>query len=176
MFPRGKRVGSSLTAPFNAVACSSATPSSRRHYHASTPAAANKDLYATLGLKRGASKDEIKAKYRELAKKYHPDLNKNDKGAAEKFKEVSAAYEVLEDDDKRARYDAYGVTDDQQMPGGGGNPFQGGNPFGGGGGGGDPFGGFGPFGFGGGGGFRYTTADARDSQDIFDMFTQAMRR
>lgn len=68
-----------------------------------------KDYYGILGLNRNATKEEIKAAYRNLAKKFHPDLNKeNPKLAEEKFKEVSEAYEVLVDDDKRARYDQYG--------------------------------------------------------------------
>lgn len=68
-----------------------------------------KDYYGLLGVGRTASKEEIKAAYRALAKKFHPDLNKdNPKLAEEKFKEISEAYEVLIDDDKRARYDQYG--------------------------------------------------------------------
>ena len=54
-----------------------------------------------LGVSRNASKDEIKKKFRELAKKYHPDLNKDNKAAERKFQEVSEAYEILEDDKKR---------------------------------------------------------------------------
>ena len=68
-----------------------------------------KDYYAVLGVDRKASKDDIKKAYRELAKKYHPDLNpQNKKEAEEKFKEISEAYEVLMDDQKRARFDQYG--------------------------------------------------------------------
>lgn len=68
-----------------------------------------RDYYELLGVNRTASKEEIKNAYRTLAKKYHPDLNKdNPKLAEEKFKEISEAYEVLVDDDKRARYDQYG--------------------------------------------------------------------
>ena len=68
-----------------------------------------RDYYEILGVSRTASKEEIKDAYRALAKKFHPDLNKdNPKLAEEKFKELSEAYEVLIDDDKRARYDQHG--------------------------------------------------------------------
>ncbi len=68
-----------------------------------------KDYYKILGVSRDATKDEIKRAYRRLAKKYHPDLNpENRKEAEEKFKEISEAYEVLMDDRKRAIYDKYG--------------------------------------------------------------------
>jgi molecular chaperone DnaJ len=71
--------------------------------------AAKRDYYDVLGVSKGASKDEIKAAYRKLAMKHHPDMNKdNPKTAEEKFKELSEAYEVLADDEKRARYDQYG--------------------------------------------------------------------
>ena len=67
-----------------------------------------RDLYEVLGLQRGASEDEIKKAYRKLAKKYHPDLNPGDKTAEEKMKEVNAAYEILSDPEKKARYDQFG--------------------------------------------------------------------
>jgi len=62
------------------------------------------DLYATLGVGRDASQDEIKQRYRKLAKELHPDLNP-DKDVAERFKQITAAYDLLSDPDKRARYD-----------------------------------------------------------------------
>ena len=68
---------------------------------------AQKDFYETLGVPRAASNDEIKAAYRKLALKYHPDRNPNNKEAEEKFKEVSAAYEVLSDTAKRKQYDQF---------------------------------------------------------------------
>src|SRR5579864_2317306 len=66
-----------------------------------------KDYYSILGLKRGASEDEIKKAYRRLARKYHPDVSK-EAGAEEKFKEVAEAYQTLKDADKRAAYDQLG--------------------------------------------------------------------
>lgn len=67
-----------------------------------------RDYYDVLGVDKDASESEIKLKYRRLAKKYHPDLNKDDKEAEIKFKELQEAYEVLSDADKRRRYDQYG--------------------------------------------------------------------
>ncbi|MCB4747003.1 MAG: DnaJ domain-containing protein [Sulfurovum sp.] len=67
----------------------------------------SKSLYETLGVSENASADEIKKSYRKLARKYHPDINK-DPEAQEKFKEINAAYEVLSDSEKKAQYDQFG--------------------------------------------------------------------
>ena len=67
-----------------------------------------RDFYEVLGVEKGASAEDIKKAYRKLAGKYHPDRNPGDKTAEEKFKEIGEAYEVLSDDDKRARYDQFG--------------------------------------------------------------------
>lgn len=64
-------------------------------------------LYETLGVSKNASSDEIKKAYRRLARKYHPDINK-EAGAEDKFKEINAAYEILSDEKKRSQYDQYG--------------------------------------------------------------------
>lgn len=67
----------------------------------------SKSLYDTLEISENASQEEIKKAYRKLARKYHPDINK-DSGAEEKFKEINAAYEVLSDENKKAQYDRFG--------------------------------------------------------------------
>ena len=67
------------------------------------------DYYATLGVSKSASRKKIDKAYRKLARQYHPDRNK-DAGAEDKFKQVNEAYEVLKDDDKRAKYDQYGTA------------------------------------------------------------------
>src|SRR4051794_19635449 len=67
--------------------------------------AQTKDYYAVLGVSPTAAQDEIKKQYRRLAKKYHPDANKNDPKAADRFKEISEAYSVVGDEAKRKQYD-----------------------------------------------------------------------
>lgn len=69
---------------------------------------AKRDYYEVLGISKSASADEIKKAYRKMAIKFHPDKNPGDKEAEENFKEAAEAYEVLSDDNKRARYDQYG--------------------------------------------------------------------
>ena len=113
-----------------------------------------RDYYEVLGLQKGASAEDIKKAYRKAAMKYHPDRNPGDKEAEEKFKEVGQAYEVLSDDEKRARYDQYGFAGvDPNYAAGGAGGYGGFDGFGG-------FGGFGDLGdifgdlFGGGSGRR----------------------
>jgi len=100
------------------------------------------DLYAILEVSKGASDADIKKAYKKLARKYHPDVNK-DAGAEDKFKEIQKAYSILSDPQKKAQYDQFGVADD--TPGGQG--------------------GFGGFGGGFGGGF-----EGGGFEDIFDAF------
>ena len=102
-----------------------------------------RDYYEVLGVRKGASGEEIKKAFRKMSQQYHPDLHPGDKEAEEKFKEVNEAYQVLSDDEKRRRYDQFGHA------GVDGNA-----------------GGFGGGGFGGAGGF-----DFGDIGDIFgDLF------
>ncbi|RYD74605.1 MAG: J domain-containing protein, partial [Sphingobacteriales bacterium] len=68
-----------------------------------------KDYYKSLGVDKNATTDAIKKEYRKLARKYHPDVNPNNKEAEEKFKEISEAYEVLSDPEKRKKYDQLGA-------------------------------------------------------------------
>lgn len=77
-----------------------------------------RDYYEVLGVSKGASKDELKKAYRKLSKQYHPDINK-ESDAADKFKEIAEAYDVLSDDQKRAQYDQFGHTGPNQGFGGG---------------------------------------------------------
>src|ERR1700757_3602953 len=86
---------------------------------------AKQDYYETLGVARGASADELKRAYRDLAKKFHPDRNAGDKAAESKFKDVSEAYDILKDDQKRAAYDRFGhaAFENGGRPGGGAGDF-----------------------------------------------------
>jgi curved DNA-binding protein len=108
---------------------------------------AAKDPYSVLGVAKTASADEIKKAYRKLAKKYHPDVNPNDKAAEEKFKEISAAFEIVGDEKRRKAFDEFGpdalrtgfdperARQQQRWSTGQGFNAQGGNPF-------EQFGGF----------------------------------
>src|SRR5216683_1006440 len=107
---------------------------------------AKQDFYELLGVQRAASAEDIKKAYRKLAMVHHPDRNPGDKAAEHKFKELSEAYEILKDDQKRAAYDRFGHAAFENGSGGAGA-------------------GAGGFGFGGAGGFA----------DIFDeMFGEFM--
>ena len=88
--------------------------------------------YTLLGVSKTASQDEIKQAYRKLARKMHPDLNPNDPKAEDRFKEISGAYDILSDPEKRKRFDA-GELDEhgKERPGYGYGAYGGGNPFGG---------------------------------------------
>lgn len=83
-----------------------------------------RDPYEVLGLERSASADDVKAAFRKLAQKFHPDRNPGDDGAQERFKEINGAYQVLSDPQKRAMYDRFGAGGMGAGGGpGGGNPF-----------------------------------------------------
>ncbi len=84
-----------------------------------------KDYYKTLGVSKTATEKEIKSAYRKLARKYHPDVNPDDKSSEERFKEISEAYEVLSDADKRKKYDQFGSQWEQYEHMGGQRPGQG---------------------------------------------------
>lgn len=127
--------------------------------------ATNKDYYEVLGVIKSASADEIKKAYRKLALQYHPDRNKT-KEADAKFKEVTKAYEVLSDAQKRQAYDQFGAAAFEQPFGQAqGGPFGAGGPFGG-----TPSGRYGPF------TYTYSTggagADFGGFSDPFEIFEQ----
>lgn len=119
-----------------------------------------KDYYKILGVEKSASKEEIKKAFRKQAHQYHPDKNKNDPAAAQKFKEASEAYSVLSDDAKRKQYDTFGSAGPGFNTGGGG--FGGFNP--------NDFGGFDFSGFQQGGGMEF------DLGDLFGEFFGGGRR
>ncbi|HKI80295.1 MAG TPA: DnaJ domain-containing protein, partial [Pseudodesulfovibrio sp.] len=151
-----------------------------------------RDYYKLLGVSRSASKEEIGKAFKKLARKYHPDLNPNDKEAESKFKEINEAYEVLKDEKKRKLYDQFGSDWEhgqnfQPPPGyenmhfGGGGGFSGGGPgfsdffetiFGGGGGGGSFRGGFQSGGFSQGdfgGGYQQRPRRGADSEASYEL-------
>lgn len=107
-----------------------------------------KDYYAILGVEKTASKDDIKKAYRKLAKQHHPDTNKGNKASEDKFKDISEAYEVLGDDEKRKKYDMFG-NQAQYANGADFDPSQ--------------------YGFNG-GNVRYEYAGSGDHSDFFNMF------
>ncbi len=120
-----------------------------------------KDYYKILGVSKTASEDELKKAYRDLAKKYHPDVNKNDKNAEEKFKEINEAYTVLKDKEQRAKYDQLGSSyADWQRQGGNASTYNWSN--------------WSDFGQ---GGATYTSGDFGDYSDFFSqIFGGAYRR
>ena len=119
------------------------------------------DLYQQLGLARGASDAEIKKAYRSLAKQLHPDRNKDNPKAAERFGKITQAYDLLSDKDRRARYDRGEIDEDgnPRMPFGGGYGGGGGRP------GGGPGGGFDGFP---GGAAGFENVDVGDLSDLFE--------
>lgn len=108
-----------------------------------------KDYYSVLGVDKSATQNDIKKAYRKLAKKYHPDVNKDNKEAEKKFKEANEAYEVLGDEEKRKKYDTFGNQYN----------FQNGHDF-------DPS----QHGFGSNVKYEYRTGDSQDYSDFFNMF------
>lgn len=113
-----------------------------------------KDYYEILGVKKSASEAQIKSAYRKLARKYHPDVNPGDKIAEQRFKEISEAYNVLSDKEKRKSYDQFGTIDPSQFASGGA--------------------GFGGFNF---SGFDFSkTGNASNFSDIFDHIFNRGRR
>ncbi|OOF99627.1 hypothetical protein ASPCADRAFT_203399 [Aspergillus carbonarius ITEM 5010] len=138
---------------------------SSRIFHTTAPLGAISDPYKVLGVDKGASGADIKKAYYGMAKKYHPDTNK-DPGAKEKFAEAQSAYELLSDPKKRENYDRFGSAAFDQN---GGFDPSGGNPFAG-------AGGFHGFGGGFGGGFPGGFSADINFEDLFGAFTGGARR
>ncbi|RDW79733.1 mitochondrial DnaJ chaperone (Mdj1)-like protein [Coleophoma cylindrospora] len=136
--------------------------SQQRSFHASSSLLATKNPYSVLGVDKNASASDIKKAYYGMAKKFHPDTNKDDPNAKDKFAEAQSAYELLTDPQKKAAWDQYGAAAFDQ--GAGPGPGAGGDPFGG-------AGGFGGAGFGGAG----FGADF-NFEDLFRGFTGGGRR
>lgn len=130
----------------------------------------SRNLYDVLGVGKTASEAEIKSAYRKLARKYHPDLNKDDKNATDKFKEISNAYDIIGNAEKRKKYDNNEIDEDGKPTGfgagfgGAGSGFNGYQSYGG-----NPFSGFKSGGFNGGaqGGFDFSSIFG---DDIFSQF------
>ncbi|HVT03002.1 MAG TPA: J domain-containing protein [Thermoanaerobaculia bacterium] len=121
---------------------------------------ADASYYDLLGVKKTATEEEIKKAYRKLARKHHPDVNQGDKAAEAKFKEISEAYAVLSDKEKREQYDRLGT--EAFSSGGGGRQYGGGQ---------DPFAGFDFSQFMGGGRGRRTTRSSPTTGNIGDIFS-----
>jgi DnaJ-class molecular chaperone len=116
---------------------------------------AKKDFYTTLGVSKNATEAEIKTAYRRLARQHHPDVDKSE-GSAEKFKEISEAYQILSDPNKRRTYDQFGSQAFEPGAGpAGGNPFAGAQ--------GNPFGGF---------SYSWSSSSGQPFVDPFDLFEQ----
>ena len=143
-----------------------------------------RDYYKVLGVERGATEAEIKTAYRKLARKYHPDVNPNNKDAERKFKEANEAYQVIGDAEKRKKYDELGADWERGTPedevyrrySGAGGPFAGGGAPGAGGGGAGGFSDFFERFFSGRGGGRGRSAASYGFDDLDEGFGRSRQR